>query len=534
MIALLLASVVSASASDDYALDLSSVATACAIGLHDPESAAVRQYSEVSKIYDAVTFSAPRKAATKEKKAILLELIHKIGKLLEDAAPKSAMRLDDVEAFKSRLLSDSIYAPRLAALWIEILRGYGTTDADRLSAEMFANTDFVSKWARRVYLVDMACPAGVLSKLAVIDEILSNSSLEVEKEAAIASLSVWEMQIHSEPHLGAALAAIIEKHTDVFLEQRQALGIAIFSRGATFDFAEFQKADKMSYEAFKAVYRDADVAQLVRTMSGSAAYRASAARLVPETAAALKAFGKSRLKLDATILLRLVTRECPETSEESAALKVFATVESFQDVIISPPAHKRWLLDLQELRKYPAHRVAADATIAKLADESLRRENQEILQSVENGLESKLEVIKRLFEGIGDSRFDELVTGLSGDLAIWNCRLLRSQVHNPELLQELWAVIMRYQFGFITIRRRLSLAAFAYQPEKDLQAQIAAFAKSKANISNKPFESLFYTIEEAEAVRKVSMHVSITVALILADITVDKPVLAMIEDAVKM
>jgi hypothetical protein len=299
----------------------------------------------------------------------------------------------------------ALYSRKLAERWTDYMAKNGNHE-DKLMAEMFNTPTALHRWRTKVYSLPLESPEAIDERLSVIDRVLGYSDLDLEKEAAIASMSVWLLQVSSNEELATRLAVLVSKHSKVFLRQRGSLGIPIHSDDVKFDMEYFKRADKISYEIFKRVYEDNEVAQLVRTMSGMVAVAENQKNLDRLTKSAYHEWSKARIELDLAVLEKLLNRKAPERSAEDIARDQIAIISNLRTFVISPVAHALWIKTLRTIPQGSSLTKQAEELISEFESETIRARDLAALYNIHATLEMKLEEMDDLLMQMVTPKFD--------------------------------------------------------------------------------------------------------------------------------
>jgi hypothetical protein len=163
--------------------------------------------------------------------------------------------------------------------------------------------------------------------------------------------------------------------------------------------------------------------------------------------------------------------------------------------------------------------------IGEFESELGRAADLAVLYDVGVLLQEKLEDVQDLLKSLDPPRFDDTVSAVIGCLAMWADGLRRKpdESHSAAV----WAVIKKHLSVFEIQRRSLGLPSFQLNPKKPLEPQVRAFIN--LNQSSKRFKEWYYTQQEAEAVRKLSLSLEICRAINNSNVVVEPSVQALID-----
>jgi hypothetical protein len=120
-----------------------------------------------------------------------------------------------------------------------------------------------------------------------------------------------------------------------------------------------------------------------------------------------------------------------------------------------------------------------------------------------------------------------LTGGIIGALSMWLSQLLRND--DTESLTRIRDIIGAHFEIFMHLLRTFGLQNFNFKPRVNLLKQIGDFKNNPKNRISRPFEIFYFTTDEAQAVRKTLIYVSIVTALDSAEIPLTLALLAEIE-----
>jgi hypothetical protein len=344
-------------------------------------------------------------------------------------------------------------------------------------------------------------------KLDEVEEVLSEPGYSLAKDAAIASLSVWRPQLACRPALQKRLDGLLDTYTGVFLEQRRLLGIGITSKGDSFSFTEFKAIDKRSGDIFNEVYQDREVGQLVRGLSGWVAFSAAMLNLDEE---ALRKFRALRTRLTAIeegFVVAIFGRQIQKESRLADLERYLRFIADGKTAAITPLVSKQWLELASNALNTPGFSLAAVAKelIAYFGDEAEMVADRKEFQTLASFTEG-IFVVGDFFDS---QRMDSgpIHEAMLGNLAMWLPQILELETAGRRSLLSDWRrVFMKSLTAVHRQRNRLNLPQFQMKPGRQLGPQVRAFAKLPENLASRPFADLFFTRQEGNAMKKLSVY----------------------------
>jgi len=513
---LLLAFSALASAESDFDQLLTVLASAVSGAINGDSLSAMRSQYLFDEVRHTLMNDTPSRECA-EKFAMLREMSKKLEGLIGSSKPAGSRGA-------IVMVSHAIYSPRRISQLVDLLKESSSPGEKRM-AVLAESPALRERWAKKVYNIDMSNIELAYDKLTIVNDILSGNGDWADKEDALGSLSVWALQLY-ETDLAVEVNQMIDRHANLFLKQRQLLGLP---SNPYFDLKNFRKVDRDSSKLFKAVYTDAEVSQLVRSLSGIVAYRTVASELVEAGRAEFTEFSKKRADLDRAMLEKLLSRGAqdpkmaeavrPESEDEASPLigkvpsiessdsEKLEWVLSVRDFAFSPLITNHCLELLSSLKASATFGTQAMVLIAEYQDSAALKKKQRDHLSLA-GIIGKLWKLTRIvdvrFEK--DHTFDIVTIAILGNIAAWFTKLLKTETtagrQAPFAAAKL--ILANMTWAFRLLRRKLF---FKFETGAGLSEQVRAF--SQAYGLGRDYIAMCYSVDEAESIWKVAVYISV-------------------------
>jgi hypothetical protein len=517
----------------EYSLALRVAAETFSNGMQGSEREVQVAFALLTDSMSMVTLRAPESDVEAERRSMFLEIMTKAQAILKTQLPKAAGELSTITP-RATMESACLYSQKLVRHWISALRNHGGLEA-LLSIGMLETVQMQERFMKDVYTARLDNSAIVLKKLRYLDMVLSLPEADIEKEAAIASLSFWSEQFTYHPILRRELSAILTKHVGVVLAQRRFYGIRITDAKEKFTFEEFVEIDEQSLEMFRTHYEDPTVSRLVRSLSSFIAFMVNEYHLDADTVSKIQGLFQSRKAEEKKMMQSLLSRGLSDFTRESVLLSTVAIILSVREIAVSAQLGKSWVSVLQQVqRANPSLKPQTDALIREFRDESMMREKLRDIYDVKSSqLETRIQHTERFLASKRESGMesDPIVIALIGNLAMWISKLYATplSVASARSLDLVFDAVLKNGWAFQLQRQTLGLAGFKLVKgsKQDSLAQAADYAAK--NRSLKKFTESYSTGEEAEAVRKLSVLVSMFAAFAQDNIALDAQTMSSLE-----
>ena len=437
------------------------------------------------------------------KVSLLRGLIEKARKAIDSLVAK-------IDRKDARLLGAMafLYCPRLARYFYDSIKMRGPAEEHWL--EIFSGPGGYDLWMRKVFsLID------IKPKLDGIEKVLSDEKYTVETEGAIASVAVWKPLLLTAgmPQENARLHAIIDAYGDRFLLQRKELGIPINRDNMDVSsLDEFLELDRLASDKFKEVYEDYEIAQLVKSLSTQIAFKSVSSRFSALEKRQWVSWRLIQTDMDDSLAQKLTTREIPMLAGSLDGRETLPSIQALKGIAMTPKIAEKWIADLEAYQLQPSTRDQATRLIEELSDvEALKAERRQFYTLDE--LESKVLTVSNILESLSPSigTLAVIHCGVLVNIAMWFSHVVKqSRSHQATMHELLLRGIMAEHIKHFALQRNiLALPSFTFDAKKNTMDQVDLFLEDEQNMSNDPYIPLFFTIEEADAMRRTSLFVEI-------------------------
>lgn len=413
----------------------------------------------------------------------------------------------EVERKDTKLMSliPFIYCPRLARVFYESIKKRGSADEPWL--DILSTPGGHDGWKTKVYSL-----TDIDEKLDGVDKLLKKGGYTVETEGVIASLSVWKPLLLKAgmPEVLAKLNAIIDRNSEAFLLQRAEFGIPINRELSS--LTAFLIVDKQSDDTFKSVYEDDEVSQLVKSLSAQVFLKSVSSRFSPDDKRQWVARKITQAELDDSLAKKIASRELPVFAGALKGCENIPTMQALKGLVMTPRIVDRWMEDLAKYQEQEFTRDQATKLIAELSDTAALIEDRRVFYTLDE-LESKVTTVANILENLTPmgGTLAVIHSGVLVNIAMWWNEVQKQSSKSSSSLYEnvLSGLMSRHLKHFGLQRSILDLPSFTLDAKKDTISQVEEFLEDERNLSNEPFLPLYFTVQEADAMRKASLYVEI-------------------------
>ena len=493
---LLFASVVVA----NYDVRLREVAEACSRCLKNNDEQALVMLQETVS-------SLKTENSDDEKRQILIELTE-AAILANQARSDEPPTTIDIDA-RMYVNSELIFSPNLVDYWIRVLEQQGGDD-DKFAALSFKSPVMQQKWAKNVYQLKLDDEAAMQLKFDRVSAIM-RQGYWIEKEAAIASLSVWGVELWDHPDLFSTVHDIVSINRDVFMLQRKKDNIPINWNDASFTLADFIAAHELGEETFFKIYKDSDVAKIVNGVSGKIAFTSTVKNMEMTTAKQIVKYLSDRRSDEKKSLASILSRKVDEGSREDRKIQFLTLILQVKDFAMSPHATEHWLFSLKQIATEPNAPPQVAQLMKEFSDEDgIVRKLRELHTLTD--FRSKLMRVEAIIAARYSVRreFSDILGSLIGDIAMWYSQLLVMSPRNSEItenLKHIRDVLFRLSWAILLQREWIGQPSFELKGSKKWEDQAADFIRRQK--SSQAFGPMYYTAAERIAVSQVSLLVAV-------------------------
>ena len=464
------------------------------------------------------TMDSPLLASRKEQLLEILEMAKaQIQADMQKPPRKVAVSADSILG-RVKASIPLMYSPQLADSWLEMIRKSGANSDDMQSLTRFLrNPSSRFSWSRLVFLIDPEDSKSVQLRIAAAHAIINGDSTDLEKRAAFASLAVWRPQLSHAADKQFFMTTVMRLRS-FFLQERVAFGIEAHEDQATVDFANFKKTDKKGAEAFKRYYAypsDPEISQLVAGLSGLVRFTGASGASETDMLA-FKIFRETEAQEEFDFVKQIEDREEPALGLADCEAVFADVILNFKGIAFAPKLTNLWLTILGHVRHNVKHRTNADNIAAELLDKKKRLSQRAKFQSLET-VDAKIkmvdDVIPLTFHGVSRN-FQHLIMALIGNLAMWHAKLVAVSPRTEAVeasLRSLRQILLTNSWIIFLQRVILEIPTLKLVEGEPLLSQLQRAVQEQRCADR--FENDYYDGNEAAAVGKLSLFVSLVVAV---------------------